>query len=349
MAVIPLTRCQFILPFANLHSSVGGPTASLLAKFQLPTSLEEKPHLFVPLLPAVRFAVAAQDKQGLSELAFRAAQLTSFEHLSEVTRTRIRHAPTLLVALQHACRWASLEDTTLQLWMEPCGASINVCSRLLGTDGVPRLEMSQWLQNIFAIHIVRQFAGANWAPRVIAFEANYAPGIEVQHFWPNTRFLSCQKASWIEVPLELVGLANPANDTSQAPSENEPQPIATDVISVLKLALPAYLDEGGLSIMQAAEMVRLSVRSLQRKLSLAGMTYAGLLERARFNNAIRLLGDTEIKIIDIAFSSGYGDPAHFTRAFRRISGCTPREFRLRSRSQHVEINRPVSSSNDDRR
>jgi AraC-like DNA-binding protein len=332
MAVIPLTRCQFLMPFADLHSGIGGPTASLLAKFRLPTSLQEKAHLFVPLLPAVRFAVAAQDKQGLSELAFRAAQLTSFEHLSEVTRTRIHHAPTLLVALQHACRWASLEDTTLHLWMEPCGASINICSRLIGTDGVPRLEMSQWLQNMFAIHIVRQFAGANWSPRVIAFEANYAPGIEVQHFWPNTRFLSRQTASWIEVPLELVSLTNPVNDILQTPSENEPQPIGTDIISVLKLALPAYLDEGGLSITQAAELVGLSVRSLQRKLSLAGMTYVGLVERARFNNAIKLLGHTEIKIIDIAFSSGYGDPAHFTRAFRRISGCTPREFRDRRKN-----------------
>jgi hypothetical protein len=114
------------MPFADLHSDIGGPTASLLAKFQLPTSLEEKAHHFVPLLPAVRFATAAQHNQGLSEIAFRAAQLTSFEHLSEVTRTRIRHAPTLLVALQHACRWASLEDTTLQLWLEPCGESINM-------------------------------------------------------------------------------------------------------------------------------------------------------------------------------------------------------------------------------
>jgi AraC-like DNA-binding protein len=343
MTVIPLTRCQFVIPFAELHSDIGGPTASLLARFQLPTSLEEKALHFVPLLPAVRFATAAQDKQGLSEIAFRAAQLTSFEHLSETTRTGIRHAPTLLVALQHACRWASLEDTTLHLWLEPCGASINICSKLIGTDGIPRLEISQWLQNMFAIHIVRQFAGENWAPRVIAFEADYAPGTEVQSFWPNTRFVSRQKASWIDIPLELASLVNPANDFLQTPSANEPQPIGTDVVSVLKLALPAYLDEGGLSIMQAAEMVGLSVRSLQRKLSLAGMTYAGLTERARFNNAIKLLGDTEIKIIDIAFSSGYADPAHFARAFRRISGCTPREFRVRSRSGQVEINRAVSN------
>lgn len=327
MTVIPLTRCQFLMPFAEIHSEIGGPTASLLAKFRLPTSLEEKADHYVPLLPAVRFAKAAQEKQGLSELAFRAAQKLSFDHLSEDMRARIRHSPTLLVALQQMCKWAPVEDTNLRLWLEPNGESARICSRLIGTKGIPHLEISQWLQNIFVMHIVRQFAGANWTPRVIAFEANYTPSVEVQSQWPNTRFMSDQKASWIEAPLQFLSHPNPIDvDPSNLP-ETERQPFGHDVVSVLKLTLPSYLDQGGPAIVEVAEMVGLSVRSLQRKLSLAGLTYSGLLEQVRFNNAIKLLSDTEDKIIDVAFSSGYADPAHFTRAFRRISGLTPREFR----------------------
>jgi AraC-like DNA-binding protein len=332
MTVIPLTRCQFLMPFAEIHSEVGGPTAALLAKFRLPTSLEEKADHYVPLLPAVLFATAAQQTQGISEIAFRAAQRLSFDHLSEAMRAHIRNAPTLLVALQQMCKWAPIEDTTLHLWMEPCGESIKICSKLIGTEGISHLEMSQWLQNIFVMHIVRQFVGPNWSPKVIAFEAHYTPSIEVQSLWPHTRFMSGQKASWIELPLGLVSLVNPASDLPQTSSGNEPQPIGREMVNVLKLALPSYLDEGGPTIVQAAEMVGLSVRSLQRRLALAGTTYAGLLEQARFSNAIRLLSDTESKIIDVAFSSGYSDPAHFTRAFRRISGFTPREFRDRQRN-----------------
>lgn len=331
MTVIPLTRCQFLIPFAEIHSEIGGPTSALLAKFQLPTCLEEKADHYVPLLPAVRFATAAQGKQGLSEIAFRASQRVSFDHLSEALRARIRHSPTLLVALQQACKWAPIEDTNLHLWLEPCGENLKICSKLLGTEGISHLEMSQWLQNIFVIHIVRQFAGANWNPAVVAFEAIYTPSIEAQSYWPSTRFLSGQTASWIEVPLQLLSLPNLADTTPSNAPENEPQPLGKDVVSVLKLSLPSYLDEGGPTIIQAAEMIGLSVRSLQRKLSLAGLTYSGLLEQVRFNNAIKLLSDTENKIIDVAFSSGYADPAHFTRAFRRIAGYTPREFRDRWR------------------
>ncbi|WP_233475479.1 helix-turn-helix transcriptional regulator [Bradyrhizobium brasilense] len=215
--------------------------------------------------------------------------------------------------------------------------------------GISHLEISQWLQNIFVLHIVRQFAGISWSPRVIAFEALYTPSPEVQSHWPNTRFMSGQKASWIEVPAELLSLANPANDVRPTPADHEPQSFGKDVVSALKLSLPSYLDQGGLTIMQAAEMMGVSTRSLQRRLSLAGLTYSGLLEQARFNNAAKLLGSTEIKIIDVAFSSGYADPAHFTRAFRRISGCTPREFRQRSSNGQATIDRPASRSNGNRR
>lgn len=58
-----------------------------------------------------------------------------------------------------------------------------------------------------------------------------------------------------------------------------------------------------------------------------GLSYSGLIDVARFENAVKLLRDSDAKVIDVAFASGYADPAHFTRAFRRISGVTPREFR----------------------
>jgi len=50
-------------------------------------------------------------------------------------------------------------------------------------------------------------------------------------------------------------------------------------------------------------------------------------------NATRPLSDADVRIIDVAFSSGSTDPAHFTRAFQRISGTTPRQFRVQQRAR----------------
>ena len=245
MAQIPLTRCQFLMPFVEIHSAIGGPTGSLLAKYRLPTSLDKKADYYVPLLPAIEFAAAAQQQQGLTELAFRASQMLKFEHLSDASRARVRHSPTLLMALQQMCKWASVEDTCLQLWLELHGDHVRICSKIAGAEGIPFMEMSQWVQNIFVLHIVRQFAGAHWSPAVIAFEAPYRPGADVQAAWPNTRFMSAQKASWIEVPMGLLSLPNISSAPLHILCDEGPEPVGEDVVSVLKLSLPAYLDEGG--------------------------------------------------------------------------------------------------------
>ena len=100
-----------------------------------------------------------------------------------------------------------------------------------------------------------------------------------------------------------------------------------DFIQTLKLMLPSYLDERLPVLAEIAEMAGVSARSLQRKLSRAGVTYSGLLDAVRFENARKLLRDTDSKIIEVAFASGYADPAHFTRAFRRVAGITPGQFR----------------------
>lgn len=331
MAGIPLTRCQFLLPFTDIHDEIGASTAPLLAKFGLPTSLEEKAHHFIPLLRAVDFAEAAQRAQGIVDFGFQASQRLQFCHLSEKLRAVIGYSPTLFSALQQVCKWASLEDTVLTMWLERCDDHVKICSRLLGTAGVAHLEHSQWLQNIFPIHIVRQFAGPGWVPATMAFEARYTPSSQTQSRWPGTRFLSGQAASWIDVPVALLGLPNLANDLPASPAEDEAGPYGNDIIGALRLMLPSYLDEGTPTVAEVAEMAGVSVRSLQRKLSGAGLSYSDLLGAARFENAARLLRDTDAKIIEVAFSSGYADPAHFTRAFRRLSGVTPRDYRGQSR------------------
>lgn len=59
-----------------------------------------------------------------------------------------------------------------------------------------------------------------------------------------------------------------------------------------------------------------------------GTGFASLLARVRLNRAKELLrGGTSAK--EASYLVGYADQAYFTRVFRRIEGCTPREF-LRS-------------------
>src|SRR5205085_12419010 len=86
---------------------------------------------------------------------------------------------------------------------------------------------------------------------------------------------------------------------------------------------------GRADVGNAAIAAGLGVRGLQRRLTGLDASYSRLVERVRFRTASRLLGDTGVKVLEIALALGYSDPAHFTRAFRRWASLTPLEYRYR--------------------
>jgi AraC-like DNA-binding protein len=68
-------------------------------------------------------------------------------------------------------------------------------------------------------------------------------------------------------------------------------------------------------------------RSLQRRLSDAGLSYTRLLAQARCSSASWWLMKTATPIAEVGFISGYADQPHFTRDFRHRVGMTPQRFR----------------------
>jgi len=89
-------------------------------------------------------------------------------------------------------------------------------------------------------------------------------------------------------------------------------------------------------------MLGISARTLQRQLSKESTNYAKIVDLIRFNSAIPLLKDKKNKLVDIAYDLGYSDPAHFSRAFKRWSGVSPREFRCSLQAQNTpELVNPI--------
>ena len=98
--------------------------------------------------------------------------------------------------------------------------------------------------------------------------------------------------------------------------------------------------EGSPDIRLVAGAMGTSVRTLQRRLRATGSTYADVVQRVRYAAARRMLRSRRRRIGEIAASLGYSDPAHFTRAFQRWTGLTPRDFRCRDRPSCIGDRRP---------
>ena len=127
---------------------------------------------------------------------------------------------------------------------------------------------------------------------------------------------------------------------------SEPGSSARDVGQRVQQIITALLAgrSGGARIGRVAEKMATSVRTLQRRLRRAGLTYSNIVQRARCAAAERMLKDGEVGIGDVARALGYSDPAHFTRAFQRWTGSTPRNFRSRAASSGKALSTPHSVS-----
>jgi AraC-like DNA-binding protein len=101
-----------------------------------------------------------------------------------------------------------------------------------------------------------------------------------------------------------------------------------DYLDALKSYLALQVSpDGPPTIESVARAARCSVRTVQRRLRDAGLTYTGLLNEVRLEIAAGMLDEAGRKVRDVAFDLGYSDQANFTRAFRRWAGVSPSEFR----------------------
>ena len=58
-----------------------------------------------------------------------------------------------------------------------------------------------------------------------------------------------------------------------------------------------------------------------------GMTASNYIAKRRIERAKKMLEETELPISEIALRSGFSSQSHFTTAFRRFAGATPKVFR----------------------
>lgn len=181
-------------------------------------------------------------------------------------------------------------------------------------------------------NIMRQLCGPGWQPDLILLPrrrpANIGPYLEI--LGPPVRFDAVQcailfPASWLQKPIvDADPLLHTLLEERAAGELRNGRPfLPGEVRHVIRLML---LD-GQHSRAALAARLGMHERTLGRRLQEAGTTFQALLDEARADVARQLLRDTRTSIARIAISLGYRDPTVFTRAFRRWTGTTPREYR----------------------
>ena len=76
----------------------------------------------------------------------------------------------------------------------------------------------------------------------------------------------------------------------------------------------------GSTLSQSSEALRVSERSLQRRLKIAGKTFRHELAQARVEAAKVLLVQSDLKLTSIALEVGCTSSQHFSALFHRLTG-----------------------------
>ncbi len=80
-------------------------------------------------------------------------------------------------------------------------------------------------------------------------------------------------------------------------------------------------------VAEVAAKLRMSPRSLQRRLRSEGTSFAAVLSELRRDQALRYLQEGQLSIGEVAFLLGFLDVTAFHRAFKRWTGSTPAQHR----------------------
>ena len=89
------------------------------------------------------------------------------------------------------------------------------------------------------------------------------------------------------------------------------------------------------AIQEVARALRVSQRTLQRRLQQEGSSYQRVLEEARHQLARHYLNNPVLELNDAAYLLGYEDSNSFVRAFRLWEGVPPARWREQQRAQLV--------------
>lgn len=246
----------------------------------------------------------------------------------------LRHCGTLGEAFHVLTRYVRILHDGWSLTVGEQGSSMAISLAPQPSRNSSRAAVEWGLARI--VLLARELTGERFVPTRVRFW--HAPPPDVREY---REAFGCpvhfrQQRNEIIVPREAFALPIADADprlwsvlTRCAEGVLADLPRSEDLLLQLRGAILTELECGGVTLHAVAKRMRVSTRTLQRRLRELGTTHKTELDRARSTVARRLLRDQKLAVGEAAHRLGYSEPSTFHRAFKRWTGQTPGAFRAR--------------------
>ncbi|MDG5493855.1 AraC family transcriptional regulator [Niveispirillum sp. BGYR6] len=337
----PTIRALFLTALLNVLSDMDGRIDPLLREHgfflsQLDTPYERVPlHRYVALL---EHAAAKLDRPDLGlemGLSFGLADLGPFYALLRASGT-LRGALDYLATFQSRLQSRTLFDSHI-------GPDCTTYAyRIEDADIWPRRQDAEFAISGHA-HLIRQLTNSRWAPVSVQFEHAITGREEALARFFRAPVSGSQVANGLTIRNE--DLDRPF--ASAIPSEDQKlksilewhlldlmgpdSKPAEGLAALTKDIISRRLGRTHVDCAAAAAELKLSERSLRRRLMEEGTSFRLLLQEARQERARLILGSPDLPLSVAAEQLGYSDTATFSRAFKDWTGMPPGRYSRNSR------------------
>lgn len=310
--------------FAQELGTLGAPVERLLNRINLSQEMLTQRDDFIAVSQLWRLSALAADYTGEWDMGLRAGLTPLAEH-SQFGQNLL-FAPTLYQAFEMFCEMAPSELTNAEFSFKRVGDQAWFCGGpVYGT------ENEIWQVGLYRIalfvQLVRWVAGPDWRPRQIRLQVSSLADHLDCDLIQGTSLAFNYREPAILVPNSMLGLALKLSPPHNIDVQGSPEKISFDFRNNVKEMLRTHIRGHRFHLNDIACSVDMSVRTFQRRLEDHGLVFSDLVEQTRVDMARGLLSHTDMPVQDIAREVGYCESTHFSRAFRRITGNSPREFR----------------------
>jgi len=345
---VPFVHGASLAPFLAFCNRKGIPTRRHLERAQLPATVDTSADMLLPLYCCYRFIDSVIRRESLPDFGLAVARESSpfdLGHLGEVLRRSRTLADYLRAGAQ--CT-GSLSNSGLAIALGREGADLRVSFAVANAPGLgPATADLHAL--CLTLRTLRAALGEDWAPREIRLRAGSERLLQRESMPLQSRLIPGQTRT--SFTLDRALLSRPlwpdggmiARRSRPHGSVAPPPPLPQDFLASIDMLVEAMLGDGAVDTRRLAAACGVSSRALQRRLAELGTSFRDRLLSCRIQRARDLLADTDSPVAEIAAELGYTDSSNFARAFGRMTGQTPIEYR---RSVRLRDSADAGSSAD---
>jgi AraC-like DNA-binding protein len=317
-----LTKTRSMGPVADMVERAGGSLARVFRRADLPMRSIEDPDRLVLLGDQLALVEAAAREIGDDALAARLSTEAGFTSLGSFGR-QVQSMPDLAAAIGCANRAIGpLLQSSTEFGLCVSHGLARWTYRVTDAVELGR-QKNEMLALGYMLDLVRHFAGRRFTPTGLALGGPRIAAKSAAEIVYGAELFHADTAA-IVFPAGLLEAQNPRALESLSVGRAE-LPDPSDLVACTEALIGLALLGRRPGIDWLARHLGTSRRSLQRRLAARGTSFETLLARVSIARACDLLR-SGAEATEVGLELGYADPAHFSRAFRRWTGSSPRAW-----------------------